>query len=413
MRRLLVALLLVAVLAGALWLVRQREARTARLERAQARLLAFDDRAVEGLELEVAGRGLWRFERQDEGWRVVAPVQDLAADGAISSLLFALRAVPVTRVIEVPESLGEYGLDPPQVRLRLQGVAVPPLDLGMRTPTGDGLFARDPRRKGVLVLGDLGGAGAHLLGPFPESLRERRLLDVPVTQIDALEIEPASGPVTLERRADGWWLTRPHALPASERVVGEVLQILARAEVVAFEDEAGAEAAADAGVRVRVKAAGRAREFVCAARPDGSFAVRTPHRQPLLVVALGADPRSWEAAIFGPETLWRVNRYAVQEVRYAWGARHFAARRENDRWRSADGRELEEQEVYTLLARLFDLPVRGWEVGSREGALRGSLWFRLEDGGEGRALLFEGGRAARDDVPGIVFHLGATPPPPP
>ena len=364
MRKIALVLAVVALLWGAIVLLQRRDEGQDRAERVEGRLLQFDDREVSGVLVTFQGQ-VWRFQRDSDSWRLVKPVADAVNLPALEALMVATRRTPVERVIEDPESLSDYGLDPPVASIELEGVDAPRLDLGDITPTGEGVFARVEERPGVLVLGDIQDIGAYLAQPNPMGLRDAGLLGMARSEIVGLELSSAAGDVALEHELDGWWVVQPQRMLASDREVGHLLQAFEDAEIVGFLDERDSSDPAlglrDAALRVTIRSASVSRLLVLGAdrEEDRRFATRddrgtvlavrmdSPHSLPLQVSSLTA------------ERLSRINRYQVSRFSYRFGGRELVAVREDEQWTSEGGDSISEEEIYGLLVGVLELPVSG------------------------------------------------------
>lgn len=413
-RRIALAFALVLVLVAVFAVLRQRERRLAAAAREQAQLLRFDERAVAGIVLEVAGVG-WQLARQPAGWRIVSPLADAADERAVAALLRACRQTPVLRVIEEPEALHAYGLDPPRARIRLEGVEAPALDIGDGDPTGTGVFARVAGRPGVLVLD--AGVGQALLRADPGWLRDRALVRLAAAEVARVEIRDGARQVRLARESGGWWIVAPTRLPASDIEMDRLLRGLQGARIRAFADEFRPEDPAlglGAGaVEIRIATSeGDQVVRLGAATSDGArYATRKDRDTVLLLesTSVPAVPADLDALL--DRRLTKVNRYAVAAFEYRRGARRLEARRTGERtWvRGDDGGPLDAESVYGLLAGILEAPTVGWTPGEDAPAVlpEAVLDFRLQDGARDRIEVYRDGTARLASLSRLRFRLGA------
>ena len=417
MRKILWVLVIVLLLLGATFLLQRREEQSERAERADARLLLFDDREVSAIVL-TAGGTAWRFERDSDGWHLVEPVVDAVNEEAIEDLMMASRRTTVARVIEDPEALSAYGLDPPVASIRLEGVHAPVLDLGDITPTEEGIFARVEGRPGVLVLGDMGGLGAHLVRPEPVRFRDPELLGVGRSDIVGLEMSGSAGAISLEREQDGWWIIRPRRLPASDLQVGRLLQALEEAEVKGFFDDANpgdpALGLQDAALRIQVRSSSSTvRVLVLGSdrEEDYRFVTRDDRETVLAVNMAPLDSLPLDVNSLIADRLSRVNRYQVRRFLYRYGEDELVAMRVGEQWTSGDGESIPEDEVYAFLVRVLELPISGWrESRASRASTTGRLEYQLQNGQEGRIDFLPGAEARVSWAPGVVYGLSGSPP---
>jgi hypothetical protein len=111
--------------------------------------------------------------------------------------------------------------------------------------------------------------------------------------------------------------------------------------------------------------------------------------------------------------LTNVNRYHVRRFTYAAGRRSLAVSLSGrSTWRLDDGREVSGDSVYALLVALLEPATTGWSAGAATGSTDAALTYTVEGGVEG-SVSFRGSRATWSGAPGVIFTLGAPPPPVP
>lgn len=162
--RWLINLALASIAAWLAWLVFQ----DIQYSVSRGRLTDLDPAAVQRIELERSAGALIRLERSDDQWWMRAPLEAPADADAVARLLRIARA-RVDRVLPADATaLGRLGLDPPRIRLELDGLR---LMLGATEPVS-------ARR--YVMIGDLvqlidDDQLRWLLAP-PEQYLSRRLL---------------------------------------------------------------------------------------------------------------------------------------------------------------------------------------------------------------------------------------------
>jgi hypothetical protein len=414
MKRILVLAAVVVTLIAAVFVIHHREQEQARSDRAEARLLSFGDRQVEAIVMTVDGTD-WRFEPVRRGWRVMEPVVDAASADAINELIAAANRVAVTRVIDDPEALSAYGLDPPAATVRFEGVGAV-LHLGAVAPTGEGLFAAVDGRPGVLVLESTVLTVAALVQPDPHRLRDPEMFGIPRTNIAGIAASSRAGEVAVERRPDGWWITAPRVLPAADEQVDRLLDALEQAEIRGFDDRADPDSPelglGPEAMRIDVNAGEATRRFVVGPqRGEGERLVTRDDRETVLVAhAPGFDDLSFDLQSVAARRLSRVNRYHVEGFSYRKGGESVTAKRTGDQWASEQGTPIPDEAVYELLARILEVPVAGWSgEGSAGGPPVAALRYSLEDGTEGLIEFLPANQARVSDVDGC-FRLDGPPP---
>jgi len=417
-RRLAVALAVLAAAVAALLFFSRQEERETREERRAASLLRFDDREVRAIAVRGADTDA-RFERSGKGWRMTAPVGDAADSEAVEKILSVAKRSPVLRVVERPEALESYGLDPPVATVRIEASReVPRLDLGIEDPTRQGIFARVEGRPGVLLLGY--PEAILLRGLDPNRLRDPSLAGTRMAEVVAATVERRGSALRLERGRGGWWITEPARMPASDQRVEALLGGLERI-VPAVLDDSAFPPAPDLGldpaaVRVVLETASAKRElrfgsaveagWVPAVRDDRETVMRLDRS---LVEGLPVD----EAALADTK-LTKANRYEVTFWEDVRGALRVSAERSGaSTWTDSGGAELPEERVLGYLARVLEAPVAGIEHGSSPTSDPRVIRFRLADGTEDRIRVHPERVATVDSLPGIAFRLKADLPPAP
>lgn len=410
LRRIGVALFVLAALLGAFYWLRGRQAHEAREERREARLISLDARSVTSITVERGGAEA-RFERRDGDWRMTRPFDDPASKPTIDLLLRVADLAPVVRTIPDGEALSTFGLDPPRTRIRLEGGGEGALDIGDADPTGAGVFVRAEGRPGVLLVGN--PLAAALAGASIEALRDPSPVGVSRTEVRAIALTGAGVDLGLAREASGWWIVRPLRLPASDGEVDRFLGALDGADLVRMEDGADPEdprfGFGARAVRVRLTTADGEREILLGGA-DGEGRLwmrRDDRRSPMLVEAKDLSRASWSARDFAETRLTKVNRYAVRRVRFSGPGGELDALREGETiWKSPAGEPLRGDAILRFLVSALEAPISGWtSADTPSGAPRAELDVELDDGGKETITFWADGRATVASIPGIVFTL--------
>jgi len=404
--RLLLAAAIVAGLAALyLWSIRPRVPAAA-----EPRLASFDDRRVTGLSLTADG-GSCRAVRDGDGWRLVAPIDDVASRAAIEEIVVAARRTPIVREMADADPSSGFGLTPPQVHVAFAGVDAPEVDVGSRVPTGDGVYARVTGRPGVVVLRlpDAAALSTARCALLPET----SLLRVQASEISGVDLEPA-GP-SLRKEGGAWWIEKPRRLPAAPARVDALVAALARASIVA-RDAAGD--AADhrfgfGGERMAVTTAGGATRRVVLGGDagDGRRYATCDGRRGVLTVTMPALSAASVDALRETK-LTNVNRYRVVEIDYQDGARRFSARRNGGSWTATTGPPPSEDAMLALLVGLLEATTSSSEAGTLPAGPRATVAYATDEGARG-GLEIVSGLASWSEAPGSIFRLAAPLPPVP
>ncbi|GAB4122307.1 MAG: hypothetical protein Kow001_20370 [Acidobacteriota bacterium] len=177
--------------------------------------LIFDRTKVEEMEIRRDGSQI-RLAKRDGTWRLLAPLEDLADENTISTLLSTIEFARAKEfVAEDPTSVKEFGLEQPSVSLRLRETGSDvwhQLDLGQ--PKGeDAYYARNPQRKPVFTLSkDVFADLTKDLWAF----RQKDLVDLRQDQIKTLSYRHGETQFTVSQKDYRWTLESPEELKGKE-----------------------------------------------------------------------------------------------------------------------------------------------------------------------------------------------------
>jgi hypothetical protein len=176
-------------------------------------------------------------------WRMVAPVEAPASQEPINILAQELQYLRATGHIDTPESLSDYGLEPPNARVTLQAGADPEqtLFIGGLDMSGEPegkLFAKLADQPGVFLID---GHLISLLPSRPDSFRDRRVLTGTIGDVQRIDFAWEEEQYSIERGTDdGWHITLPEPRDTDQETVSALLAYLKGLEGAAF-DEGSAE----------------------------------------------------------------------------------------------------------------------------------------------------------------------------
>ena len=114
-------------------------------EARKGRVFAAEMGDVTAVEVK-RGAEVLKFQREGEGWRMLAPVPTRADRAAVDELITAVVTAKADREISAnPASLAEYGLDSPQadLTLTLKDGKQLGLQLGAKNPTAVWVYGRE------------------------------------------------------------------------------------------------------------------------------------------------------------------------------------------------------------------------------------------------------------------------------
>jgi hypothetical protein len=173
-------------------------------------VLAFAPEEVRGVTLRYPGEPEIALERDENDWRLRAPIEFVADATTVERLVQQIIDTKVERRIAMSdaEDLGVYGLDEDGKQGRViitmkDGTSQPALVVGGTTPVGYSAFARLEGQEEVLVIPLLLHTGVR---KSVFDLRDKVLFDVDTPNVTSLRLERESRSLQMERRGDEWWI---------------------------------------------------------------------------------------------------------------------------------------------------------------------------------------------------------------
>jgi hypothetical protein len=179
-------------------------------------------------------------EKSPDGkWQMVSPIQALANQEAVESLIKEVQFGVGRDYIEQPEDLSYYGLNPANARITIySGVGSEPQTLLLgslqspsRKPGQDankkaegGVFAKQASRPAVFVMD---ANVLALLPKTPDGFREGHLLTRPATDLQSIHYVTPDTDIVLENDPErGWRLTGPEEKNSDQLAVANFVLLL-------------------------------------------------------------------------------------------------------------------------------------------------------------------------------------------
>ena len=246
-RGLLVALVLLAALAGGLYYSNKQKAAEAAKPPADTppKIVALTEGDITKVVLK---KGAYETDLQKTGdkWQITAPMPFAADQSAVSQLVTAAANVSSDRVVEDKASnLAAYGLTAPilEVDLTGKGGKISKLKIGDDTPTNSGSYAMlegDPR---VFTVASYVKTG---IDKSVNDLRDQRLLTFDQDKLSRVELMAKKQDIEFGRDKDQWQIVKPKPLRADGLQVDEMLRKLkdAKMDLTLSPDDAKKAAAA-------------------------------------------------------------------------------------------------------------------------------------------------------------------------
>ncbi|HEY2989738.1 MAG TPA: DUF4340 domain-containing protein [Candidatus Binatia bacterium] len=205
------------------------------------KLLKFKDDEVAGIALVYPQREI-QLQKDAQGkWKLTQPLAATADDSTVRTVIGALSAADIKRTLEKKpgaEDLKSFGLAPPAVKVSLtlkNGLTLPTLTVGAKTPVGDSTYVQRGGEPAVYLTG---GALALVLEKQPNDLRDRAILAFPYDQVTRLQIKtPEQSLVLVKDAKEQWAMEAPVKKPAKAEAVAGYLAALAQLRAKTFVDD--------------------------------------------------------------------------------------------------------------------------------------------------------------------------------
>jgi hypothetical protein len=221
MRRVIIALVLLVIIAGAIWLVIYlNKEEPFKQDRT---LYSYEDRSVEEISI-VSGTSELSFVKKPEGWAMVKPKPYKIDAGTVGSLENRLKDFLAARVLEEESyDLKTYGLDEPKatITFKLDDGTQNTLFIGEMTASKVQYYAKDSAREQIYILGSYDVE--NFLRPVNE-FRDRTILKVDPASLSSIGLD-ISGKRDFKLVTDGsgtWELTEPLRIAARGDAVAEM-----------------------------------------------------------------------------------------------------------------------------------------------------------------------------------------------
>ncbi|MGI6081323.1 MAG: DUF4340 domain-containing protein [Limnochordia bacterium] len=201
-------LILVAIVLGTVtvWTLRRAEEPQ---ELAARRLLALDPQSIESMTFERPESPPVVLELKLDNWQITSPLTWKADLNTVIPLLSLLEQLVADERFDDPEGDASYGLDSPQlvVTIKTKDNETTVLEFGDNTPVGYGRYVRIAGKKEVYTLSQ---EVAELLNQDLTALRDKRIMDIVVTDVQRLGFRYADGSsIVLMRVGNEWQLISP------------------------------------------------------------------------------------------------------------------------------------------------------------------------------------------------------------
>ncbi len=205
-KRLLIYLLVLAAVVGGWLYSRQQGDKQESAKLAKAKIVSIADPL--GINtVELSGQEYpkaVRIERREKkhAWRMIRPVDCTADSLVVGRLIDVVLAAHSKKTLDKPGPLKDYGLDPPQARVKLTTKSGSKADIlvGYLSPTGKYFYAA-PAGGGPVWMLPASQRSGLIRTLF--DLRDKTVLDFVVDDVTGVDIELGGKKITLERVGKG------------------------------------------------------------------------------------------------------------------------------------------------------------------------------------------------------------------
>ena len=230
---LLIAVVLLAVLAGGIWYSNRVEAKkAAKGTDTSTKILTIPDDQFQEIQIKKLTGEVERLTREGGKWRLAEPKPLPADQDAVASMVTSLSSLNADKVIEEKaDDLKPYGLTDPTltVHVKRKDGKTDELLIGNDTPTGSGAYAKlanDPR---VFTIATFTKTG---LDKRPDDLRDKRLVMFEQDKLTRVDLQAKGQTVEFGKDAQNeWQIVKPRPMRADTSAVNALVDKLRDAKM--------------------------------------------------------------------------------------------------------------------------------------------------------------------------------------
>ncbi len=138
--------------------------------------------------------------KKNDQWHFTKPAPTLADPDAMDSLLQSVANAKMASIVEEkPEHLDRYGLEKPLLTFTATAGKGSPSTLLIGKKTGSAYYARDASRPTIFTIGD--DVYSKLTQKYAD-LRDKKIVNVPATDMQQIQLTDAAGSLAVSRKKD-------------------------------------------------------------------------------------------------------------------------------------------------------------------------------------------------------------------
>jgi len=325
------------------------------------RFYPFDPTRIRSVDFITPDRRV-RLDDENGRWMLSAPVRDFTDRSVMLNLFGVLQAEALAPAVERigGQDLKRYGLDPPELELRLgRGREVDTLRFGTLDPESRKVWVRASWTDSLLLLPNL--IRGHFLKNRYDLSDKRPVRIQRARDIRSLKLENDRGSFALRRSGFGWEIVAAAEFPADPDTLRALLHKISDPAILDFLDEEGARSRdlSSSNVRARVEIfvqdETEPRRLEIGSSFHGLYLARNPARpSPFLLDSLTCAPFFAPMGRFLSRKLFQILPGRLRSV--AYGDRRLQIAKGSEKaWVDQSGRNPALREVSRLIAFLANL----------------------------------------------------------
>ena len=174
------------------------------------KLFTFESEKIDELTVKAVNGDVTKLKKTGDTWKIVEPAALPTDPAEVSAITTALAGLEREKVVdENPPSLKEFTLDPPRIRVTFHVAgesAERRLDVGVKTPLGEGLYATLDGKPAVFLIGSF---REDALNKSTFSLRDKTVLAFDRDAANFLKIDDGKTPIVIARKDALWRVSAP------------------------------------------------------------------------------------------------------------------------------------------------------------------------------------------------------------
>ena len=232
-------ILLALAVAGGLYIkfYESKRPNTEEAQRQAQNVLNFDRQKVDGIVIQ-NGDDKTELKRQENKWRLEAPIKDQADNTIVESLLAQLESWRKDSTISAKDleadkkTLDEFGLSKPKLRLKLLGPENSPEILFGKDAALEGrMYVRFADSKDAVIASQ---AVRNDVAKKPEEFRDKKLTDLNTAQVARVLMKTATGEMELQKKGDHWDIVKPLRARGDDQKIGDLIAQVTTARIQTF-----------------------------------------------------------------------------------------------------------------------------------------------------------------------------------